>query len=98
MRKLGRGSMVRLTQEQVSCDLGGEVAILHLKTGMYYGMDEVGARIWSLLGTPMTIGSILETLLTEYEIEPDLCEQDLLGLLHTLQEEGLVQVDDSPAA
>jgi hypothetical protein len=47
-----RHSIVVATKDQVSSDLGGEVAILDLKAGVYYGLDTVGARIWNLIQEP----------------------------------------------
>lgn len=52
-RALDLSSRVVAGRAQVSCDLGGEAAILHLTTGTYYGLDPVGARIWTLLEQPI---------------------------------------------
>jgi hypothetical protein len=87
------GSTVVAAKDQVSSDLGGEVAILDLKAGVYYGLDAVGARIWSLIQEPRTVNEILNILLEEYEVEPERCERDLLVLLQRLAEEGLIEVE-----
>jgi hypothetical protein len=86
-------STVVAAKDQVSSDLGGEVAILDLKAGVYYGLDAVGARIWSLIQEPRTVNEILNILLEEYEVEPERCERDLLVLLQRLAEEGLIEVE-----
>ena len=75
---------------QVSCDLGGEAAILHLQTAIYYGLDPVGARIWDLLRTPRTLAEIRDAILAEYDVEPARCERDLRGLLEKLAAAGLI--------
>ena len=85
-------STVVAAKDQVSSDLGGEVAILDLKAGVYYGLDAVGARIWSLIQEPRTVNEIRDILLEEYEVEPEHCEADLLALLRRLADEGLVEV------
>ena len=87
-------STVVAAKDQVSSDLGGEVAILDLKAGVYYGLDAVGARIWSLIQEPRTVNEIREILLEEYEVEPERCERDLLVLLQRLATEGLIEVED----
>jgi hypothetical protein len=79
-------------KDQASSDLGGEMAILDLKAGVYYGLDAVGARIWSLIQEPRTVNEIRDILLEEYEVEPEHCERDLLALLRRLADEGLVEV------
>lgn len=83
---------------QVSCDLAGEAAILNLESGVYYGLDAVGARVWHLLQEPRTVQDIRETLLMEYEVERDRCERDLLALLQELVAAGLIEVRDEAAA
>jgi Coenzyme PQQ synthesis protein D (PqqD) len=84
-------STVVAAKDQVSSDLGGEVAILDLKAGVYYGLDAVGARIWSLIQEPRTVNEIRDILLEEYDVEPERCERDLLALLRRLADEGLVE-------
>jgi hypothetical protein len=86
-------STVVAAKDQVSSDLGGEVAILDLKAGVYYGLDAVGARIWSLIQEPRTVNEIRNILLEEYEVEPERCERDLLVLLQRLADERLIEVE-----
>jgi Coenzyme PQQ synthesis protein D (PqqD) len=91
-------STVVAAKDQASSDLGGEVAILDLKGGMYYGLDEVGARIWELIQAPKTVVDIEAILLSEYEVEPERCRHDLIALLQRLAEEELIEIrDETPA-
>jgi hypothetical protein len=85
-------SVVTVTKDQVSCDLGAEAAILNMKNGTYYGLDPVGTQIWKLLQTPRKVGDIEEVLLQEYDVEPELCQRDLLVLLEELLGAGLIEV------
>jgi hypothetical protein len=86
------GSVVVIAQDQLSSDLGGEAAILNLKSGTYYGLNPVGARIWTLIREPRMVQSVLNQLLVEFDVEPDRCERDLIALLGQLAEEGLVEI------
>ncbi len=73
--------------------LGDEAIILNTRTGRYFGLNPVGARVWQLLQERnLTVGEILESLLAEYEVEPYRCRQDLFDLLEQLQSQGLVQI------
>jgi hypothetical protein len=88
-------SSVAAAKDQVSSNLGGEVAILQISAGTYYGLDGVGARIWDLIQEkPRTVREIREVLVSEYEVEPDRCESDLIVLLQRLADEGLIEVRD----
>src|ERR1019366_1759434 len=85
-------SIVVLSLEQISADLGGEAAILDLKNGIYYGLDEVGAAVWSLLQTPNTAAEVRDEILRRFEVDPDRCWRDLGALLSELASRGLIQV------
>lgn len=91
-RTVSVGSSVVAAEDQVSSDLGGEVAILDLQGGTYYGLDAVGARIWSLIQQPKNVEEIRNTLVSEYEVNEDRCERDLIALLQKLADEGLIEV------
>jgi hypothetical protein len=91
-------SIVVAAKDQVSCDLAGEAAILNIKNGIYYGLDPVGARIWSLMQEPRAVAEIQNTITGEYDVEPERCARDLQSLLEKLLAEGLIEVKDDVAA
>jgi hypothetical protein len=91
-------SIVVAASEQVSCPLGEESAILNLKNSMYYGMNPVGTRIWTLLKEPRSVEQLRDALLNEYDVDVALCERDLLDLLGKMKSEGLIEVRSAAAA
>ncbi len=91
-------SIVRAAADQVSCELDGEAAILDLKQGVYYGLNPVGATVWSLIAEPRSVAEIKRALLDQYEVIPEQCERDLLELLAELAEHGLIQIDQNESA
>jgi hypothetical protein len=91
-------STVVAVKHQVSSDLGGEVAILDLGAGMYYGLDEVGARIWELVQEPRMVEEIQGFILDEYGVDPATGRRDVLALLQELADKRLIEVrDETPA-
>ena len=84
-------------KDQVSCDLAGEAAILNLKTGIYYGLNVVGARIWDLIQSPKTVTGVRDALLEEFEVDAELCQNDLITLLEELKEQELIEICDDAA-
>lgn len=93
-----KNSKVVASQNPVSANLAGEAVILDPDSGMYYGLNEVGARVWELIQDPKTVDEIRDALLTEYEVKPERCERDLFALLQNLADKGLVEIDDGPDA
>ena len=93
-RKLSGQSKVVVSQDQVSCDLSVEAAVFNLKSGVYFGLNTVGASIWKLIQEPRTIKEIREALMDEYDVEPKRCEKDVLELLQELSTHGLIEIID----
>jgi hypothetical protein len=94
-KTLSLDSVVAAAPEQVSCDLAGEAAILNLKSGVYFGLNPIGARIWELIQEPKGTKEVVQALLQEYDVEAERCEADVMQLLHDLSEHGLIEVKDS---
>lgn len=85
---------MKAVKEQVSCDLGGESVILSLKSGEYFGLDPVGARVWSLIQEQTSVKALRDTILEEYDVEPEVCQRDLLALLKEMADQSLIEVQN----
>lgn len=98
--RLTRTSVLVASENQVSADLSsdqsGDVVILGLKDGMYFELNEVGARVWQLVQQPRSIQSVLDTLLDEYDVSAAQCEADVLSVAETMFKRGLVDNVDEP--
>jgi hypothetical protein len=84
-------SRVVLSDEQVHTSLGDEAVILGLADGVYYGLDAVGARVWSLLAAPRRVSEIVEAVVEEFDVDRQRCEHDVLALLGELAERRLIR-------
>ena len=89
--------VVVASSRQVSSRLGDDTVVLELDKGIYFELDPVGSRIWELVTEPRRVTEIRDTIVGEYEVEPDRCETDLLALLADLLSRGLVEVVDAQA-
>lgn len=85
-------SQISARPDQLSSDLDGETILLHMTSGLYYGLNDVGAKIWSLIQTPQTLASLRETLLFEYEVTSDVCDRELNALLTDLSAAELIEI------
>jgi hypothetical protein len=94
MGTISESSTVVVTKDQVSCDLSGEAAILNLKSGVYFGLNTVGASIWKLIQEPKTVKEIRNAILEEYEVDPNQCARDVLELLQELSTHELIKIID----
>jgi hypothetical protein len=89
---INRSSVIQVAPHQVACELNGQAVILNTESNIYYGLDDVGARIWSLIQQPCAFGQICEALMGEYEVDSQACERDTNDLIRKMAEAGLVQI------
>lgn len=77
-------------KEHLCCELNGEAVILSLKNGKYYGLNPVASRIWELIQTPLSTDEIQNAILREYEVESEMCEQEVSFFLKQMADEELI--------
>jgi hypothetical protein len=74
-------------------ELDGESVILDLASENYFGLDEIGTRLWQLLVDAQTIGGIYESFLAEYNVEPQQLQTDLQDFVNHLVEKKLLTLE-----
>ncbi|GKU75817.1 PqqD family peptide modification chaperone [Paenibacillus sp. L3-i20] len=72
----------------VSCDV--TTIILIPSKGKCYELVNTGTRIWEMLQSPITVGQIVDTLLSEYDIDRMSCEAEVFSFLVQLSREKLI--------
>jgi Coenzyme PQQ synthesis protein D (PqqD) len=90
--KLSLTSSVRINDAVLFQELQGEAVLLNLNTGVYFGLEEIGTRVWQLIGEKQVLSRVLETMLQEYDVAEEKCAQALLELVAEMQEQGLVSI------
>ena len=95
---LSANSTVARRAAIIQTEKAGEVVALNIETGQIYGLDAIGSRIWDMIGAPVRIGELCDTLTAEYDIDGPACLRDVLLLLEDLRREGLIETDAASTA
>ena len=77
-------------------DLGGDVVILNVESGIYFGLDGSGGQIWRELVEHGSIEKAFASLKKQFAVAPDELRHDLDDLVNRLVEKGLVQLIAKP--
>jgi len=83
---------VSISPEVLSQEVDGETVLLDLQSESYFGLDEVGTRIWQLLSDGSSLQAVFDILLEEYEVDEKQLEQDMQGHVAQLVEAGLISL------
>ncbi len=88
---------VRVAPDVMFRLVGDEGVLVNLNTECYLGLNAVGTRMWTTLGSASSIGAAYEQLLGEYEVEPARLRADLDEFIDRLLAQQLIQTDSGEA-
>ncbi len=91
-------SLVAQSPDLVSTRIEDQTALMSIANGAYYGMDQVGTRVWELIARRQAVSALVDQLLTEFEVDRTTCEQHVLAFLQNLADSDLLMVDDASVA
>ena len=86
---------VVLSPDVLYQELDNEVILLEMKSGSYFGLDPVGARMWSLLAESGDSEIMFGQLLAEYDVDEPTLRRDTERLVAELLEAGLLAIADA---
>ena len=88
-------SKLRIKDDVLIQELGGEAVFLNLESEEYFGTDDIGTDMLMTLKEMLSIQEAYDRLLEKYDVEPEQLKQDLLDFIEKLIQHGLVKITDS---
>jgi hypothetical protein len=78
-------------------NIAGETLIVPIRNSVgdlnsIYTLNEVGARVWQLIDGRMSANEIVQTINAEYDVTADDAARDVVELLDSMQEAGLIRL------
>jgi hypothetical protein len=70
--------------------VGDETVLLDLASGIYFGLDGVGKRIWESVGEGLSLGETAAAIAAEFEVDESQAQADLIEFATDLVERGLL--------
>jgi len=84
----------------VKCDdtlwdeVDDEMVAMNLDNGAFYGLSPVATVIMKYIEEPRQVRAIRDHLLTQYEVDSESCETQVLALLDQMATERLIEYRD----
>lgn len=83
-------SIVTASSGLMVSEVDGELVMMDVEKGTYYGMDPVAARIWKAVAAPTSIAEVCAQMTEQYDVDPATCEAEVLAFVSDLRDAGLV--------
>jgi predicted transcriptional regulator len=90
-------AIVTPSPEVLVQELDGEAVLLNLESERYFGLDDVGTRVWQHLVEYRRLERVCEEMQKEYDVDESTLRGDVLRLVEELIDAGIVMVEHSVA-
>jgi len=90
--KLTGNTLITRSSEIVHTDMDGEVVMMSIEQGEYYGIDQIGSHIWNMLEEESSIEALCSRLCQRYDVDAKQCQQDVIRFLEKMLEHKIIEV------
>ena len=97
MSKITLQTIVLRSDEFMTAPLDGELMMMSLERGNYYGLDPVSTQVWEHMVAPIRVADLCAQLVLEFDVALAQCEADVLAFLSDLYEEDMISLVDKDA-
>ena len=92
MSPIEPATLIVRNPEMVAAEMDGDLVMMSIERGEYFGIGGVGTRAWELLEQPTTVAQLCVVVCQEFDVDEARCRADMLGFVNELLTLGLVQV------
>lgn len=92
MSAISPSTVVVRSDDAIAAPLGRDLAMMDVERGKYFVLDDIGNAVWAALEAPRPVSELVDDLHARYDVTRERCEEDVVVLLETLREKGLVSI------
>ena len=83
---------IKVLPDVLSQEVSGETVLLDLNSENYFGLNDVGTRIWQLIQEDGDMQKVYDMMLDEYDVDEKQLEKDMEELVTKLVDAGLIEI------
>jgi hypothetical protein len=76
----------------LTAEVDGEVVMMSIEQGRYFGLDDIGSDIWKRLDTPCSFAELIDRLASDYDADQATIAADVCDLLSRMAEQDVVRL------
>ena len=94
MTEISENTIFQRRKDLLSSRMDQDTVMMHPESGKYFSLNPVATRIWEMLEYPMSFSQIIETLLNEFNVSPEVCNTETKEFLNALIEKDIIEVNE----
>ena len=92
MANISNVSIISRNENMLFSKLDDELVMMSIQNNEYYGLDNIGTRIWEIIEKPISFSDLMKIILDEYEVNENECKEDILEFLNLLMEKKAIVI------
>ncbi len=84
---------IKISDSVLFQEIDNEYVLLNMKTELYFGLNDIGAKVWQIISQEGTTDTLIEKIMSEYDVPADTLRTDISQLLNELKKEQLISIE-----
>ena len=84
-------TMISRSTSVLTAEVDGEIVMMSIEQGRYFGLDDIGSDIWKRIEQPCSFAALVEALAADYDADRATIEADVTALLTQMVEQDVVR-------
>jgi hypothetical protein len=90
--QIGDATMISRSPTVVTAEVDGEIVMMSIEQGRYFGLDDIGSDIWKRIEPPCSFATLIDGLAADYESDRATIAADVQSLLGRMVEQDVVRL------
>jgi hypothetical protein len=90
--QIGDATMISRSPSVVTAEVDGEIVMMSIEQGRYFGLDDIGSDIWKRIEPPCSFATLVDGLAADYEADRATIAADVQSLLGRMMEQDVVRL------
>jgi hypothetical protein len=86
------GTIVSRSPSVRTAEVDGEIVMMSVERGRYFGLDDIGSDIWKRIDPPCSFARLIEGLVADYEVDRATIIMDVQSLLGRMVEYDIIRL------
>lgn len=91
-REIADVTLISRSPAVLAAEVDGEIVMMSIEQGRYFGLDRIGADIWKRIEPPCSFGALIDALLAEYDADRATIAADVRLLLGRMAAQDVVRL------
>ncbi len=87
---LAPDAVIAASPDAIMSDVDGEIMLIMVSTGRYFGLDAVGSEVWRRIQQPVQVSDLVEGLKRHFKGDEAVIEREAFAFVNTLSDRGLL--------